>query len=89
MRSLQYIAAFASLLACTLLLTACGGAPKCESERSYTMSQEGKRIEVPEDLDELESYKEMTVPQASPRAPREDNGKCIEAPPVIPSSTTS
>jgi len=77
------------LLAGMSLLTACGGAPTCESEGRYMLSQEGQRITVPDDLDELESYKEMTIPQASPRAPREDTGRCLEAPPGISSSSSS
>ncbi len=89
MRSLNTIFALAWLLASASLLTACIGPPKCESEGRYMLSQEGQRIQAPEDLDDLESYKEMTIPRASPRAPREDTGKCVEAPPSIQSSKTS
>lgn len=73
------------------LLTACifGGPPKCETEGRYQRSQGGKRIEAPDELDDLESYKEMTVPHASPRAPREDTDRCLEAPPGISSGTTT
>ncbi len=77
------------LLAGMSLLTACGGAPKCESEGRYMLSREGHRIEAPDDLNDLESYKELTIPQASPRAPREDTGRCIEAPPEISSGSSS
>jgi hypothetical protein len=66
------------------LLTACiGGPPKCETEGRYQSSQGGKRIEVPDGLNDLESYKEMTVPHASPREPREDTDRCLEAPPGV------
>jgi hypothetical protein len=72
-------------LAIMPLLTACifGGPPKCETEGLYQESRGGKRIEAPEGLDDLESYKEVTVPHASPRGPREDTGRCLEAPPGI------
>jgi hypothetical protein len=53
------------------------------------LSQEGQRIQTPEDLDDLESYKEMTIPQASPQAPREESEKCVEAPPSLQSSDPS
>ena len=71
------------------LLTACAGAPTCESEGRYMQSREGKRIQAPDDLDDLASFKEMTIPQASPRAPRDDTGKCLEAPPALPSGGSS
>ena len=89
MRSLKTIVTLASLVASTSVLTACIGAPECESEGRYMLSQEGQRIQAPEDLDNLESYKEMTIPHASPRAPRDESEKCVEAPPAIQSSQTS
>ncbi len=89
MKSPQSIIKITMLLAGTSLLTACGGAPKCESEGRYMLSQEGRRIEAPDDLDDLQSYKEMTIPQASPRGPREDTSKCIEAPPELSSSSSA
>ncbi len=89
MRSPQSIIKLIMLLAGMSLLTACGGAPKCESEGRYMMSKEGQRIQAPDDLDDLASYKEMTIPQASPRAPREDTGRCLEAPPAVSTSSSS
>lgn len=89
MRSLKYIITFALLVASASLLSACIGPPKCESEGRYMLSREGQRIQAPEDLDNLESYKEMAIPRASPRAPPEDTGKCIEAPPGLSSSRTT
>ena len=65
------------------MLSACVGPPKCESEKRYTESQEGQRIQAPDDLNDLESYKEMTIPQPSPRPPREDTERCLEAPPKL------
>ncbi len=86
MRSPKHFLTLASLVASASLLAACGGAPKCESEGRYMLSQEGQRIQTPEDLDDLASYKEMTIPQASPRAPRDESEKCSEAPPSLQSS---
>lgn len=83
MSSLKYIMTPALLAVTMALLTACAGPPKCESEGQYMQSREGRRIQAPDDLDDLASYKEMTIPQASPRAPRADTGKCLEAPPAL------
>jgi uncharacterized lipoprotein len=71
------------LVACASLLSACGGNPKCETEGRYQSSQPGQRIQAPEGLDDLASYKELTVPRASPREQREANGRCLEAPPGV------
>lgn len=73
----------AVLLASVAMLAACGGNPKCETEGRYQLSEAGKRIEAPEGLDDLESYKELTIPRASPRDPQADTGRCLEAPPGI------
>lgn len=84
MRSGKLINEFAVLLAATSLLTACfGGPPKCETLGRYQESVEGQRIQAPEGLDDLASYKEQTIPRASPQAPKEDTGSCLEAPPAI------
>jgi hypothetical protein len=87
-RSTIYLTA---LVANALLLSACffGGPPKCETEGRYQLSQEGQRIQAPEDLDDLASYKEETIPRASPRAPREDTGRCLEAPPRVSSGSSN
>ncbi|MFQ5983172.1 MAG: hypothetical protein ACE5KS_07345, partial [Woeseiaceae bacterium] len=53
-----------ALAAAMSLLTACGGTPECDTEGRYQLSQGGERIDVPNDLDELQSYKEMTIPEA-------------------------
>jgi hypothetical protein len=78
------------LLSGVLLLSACfGGPPKCETEGRYQESVAGKRIQAPDDLDDLESYKEQTIPKPSPQAPKEDTGRCLEAPPVISTGTNT
>jgi hypothetical protein len=85
-RSMKAIVTLASILAIGSFLAACSGSPKCESEGRYTLGREGKRIQAPDGLDDLESGKEMEIPRASPQVPREDTGKCIEAPPAIQTS---
>ena len=89
MRSPQSIMKFVMFLAGMSVLTACGGTIKCEAEGRYMDSREGQRIQVPEDLDDLASYKELTIPRANPQPNREDTGKCLEAPPELsaPSKT--
>ncbi len=89
MRSLKYIVTPASVLVSVSLLTACAGPPKCESDGRYMQSREGKRIQAPDDLDDLASYKEMTIPQASPRSPQQDTESCLEAPPAVSSGGRS
>jgi len=70
------------------LLSACiGGPPECETKGHYQESNAGKRIEAPDGLDDLASYKEQTIPKASPRAPQEDTSRCLEAPPSVSSGT--
>ncbi len=79
------------LLTSTSLLSACifGGPPKCETDGRYQLSQAGERIEAPDGLDDLQPYKEMTIPEASPRQPRADSDRCLEAPPSISSDSIS
>jgi hypothetical protein len=73
-----------TLLAGISSLTAClGGPPECETEGLYQSSQAGQRIESPDGLDDLQSYKEQSIPDASPRPPRTDTGRCLEMPPQI------
>ena len=71
----------APLLA-ALVLSACGGgANVCEKPKVYQSSEPGKRIEVPEGLDGLNSTRELTIPEASPRDPRPAGAPCLELPP--------
>lgn len=65
-----------------LLLGACGGTSVCEKPKLYQQSQPGKRIEVPEGLSPLQTGREMTIPDASPRDPRPVGAPCLEMPPA-------
>ncbi len=89
MRSRKTIVTVASLLLGLLLVTACVGAPTCNSEGNYTESREGQRIQAPDDLNDLSSYKEMTIPQASPHTAADETERCLEAPPKLPSGSSS
>jgi hypothetical protein len=71
------------LLAATLVVTGCGSAPKCDELAFYEYAEGGKRIEPPNDLDPLNEYKEMVIPEASPRPPRDLNAGCLDRPPTL------
>lgn len=69
-----------------LALAACGGDDavlKCESGGSYLNAVETPRIRAPEDLDNLDSLREMPLPEASPQSERTPEGGCLEAPPRV------
>ncbi len=66
-------------------LSACGGSKtkSCDDVRRYQLAVEGKRIETPDDLDDLEPLREMPLPEASPRPPRPEGSPCIDLPPSV------
>ncbi len=71
-----------ALLGAALFVGACGaGSNVCEKPKHYQTSQPGKRIEVPEGLDSLNSAREMAIPEPSPRDPRPEGAPCLELPP--------
>lgn len=70
------------LLPAMLLLAACGGGQVCDEVRVYQEAQAGKHIESPDGLDPLPSDRELSVPKASPQAPKPP-GTCIDAPPTL------
>lgn len=55
----------------------------CDEVRSYQLAEEGRRLEVPEDLDNLDPFREMPLPEASPRPPRPPGRPCLDLPPSI------
>ena len=66
-------------------LSACGGDEvrvTCDELQPYQAVVPGKRVVVPEGLDELEDFKEMPIPKAE-TPPGPDDGTCIELPPLI------
>ena len=55
----------------------------CDEVEAYQLAQEGRRIESPEDLDNLNELKEIPLPKASPRPPRPEGSPCLDLPPSI------
>ncbi len=74
------------LLAAAIGITGCSSAPTCEEPAFYESAQGGKRIEAPDDLDGLAEYKEMVIPEASPRPPRDRSEGCLDRPPTLDTS---
>ena len=68
-----------------LAIAACGGSVDltCDEVASYQLAVEGRRVEVPADLDALEPLREMPLPEASPQPPRPPNSPCIDLPPEV------
>lgn len=74
-----------SLTLALSVLSACFGGPDrtCEEVRLYQLAEEGRRLQTPEDLDELNELREIPLPQASPRGPRPEGSPCLDLPPNI------
>ena len=64
-------------------LSACGGTQNCHKPQLYQSAQQGDRIAIPDDLDELQLRKELKIPEPSPRPPRPEGGACMDAPPTF------
>ncbi len=65
-------------------LNACGGAKiTCDEVQNYQLAQDGKRVEAPEGLDDLDPLNEMVLPEASPREARPPGSECFDRPPAI------
>ena len=56
------------LLVMVAMMTGCNNAPTCDELAFYESATSGKRIESPDDLDALDEFKEMVIPEASPRS---------------------
>lgn len=75
-----------SVIATSLLVVSgCGGNvdQSCDDVRVYQLAREGKRIEVPADLDPLDELREIPLPDASPQASRETGSPCLDLPPNV------
>ena len=65
-------------------LGACGGMDiTCDDVQHYQRAQLTPRVEAPEGLDQLDPNREMPLPEASPRPPREPGSPCVDRPPEI------
>lgn len=73
------------LAAATLTAAGCGGTVDrtCDEVRLYQMAREGKRLQVPENLDPLDELREIPLPQASPQDERPTGSPCLDIPPNI------
>lgn len=71
------------LLATITMVVGCSNRETCDEPQFYESATGGKRIEAPEGLDELQGYKEMVIPEASPRPPREPGSGCLDRPPTL------
>ncbi len=74
------------VLSAALMMTGCTSAPTCEELAFYETAEGGRRIEAPDDLDPLDEFKEMVIPEASPREPRDLSAGCIDKPPTVRTS---
>ena len=66
-----------------MALAACGSTNTCDEMAFYEYAEGGKRIEAPDDLNDLAAYKELTIPEASPRPPRDRSAGCLDTPPTL------
>ena len=62
---------------------ACSNAPTCDELAFYETATGGRRIVAPDDLDNLDGMKEMVIPEASPRPPRDLSAGCLDRPPTL------
>ena len=73
------------LLTSTILgLAACGAADlTCDDPSPYQLAASGARIQAPPGLDNLDSLKEIPLPEASPAQARATGSPCLELPPIV------
>ena len=72
------------ILGATAGMVGCGGAPDtCEEPLFYEYAESGKRIDTPDDLDDLAENRELVIPSASPREAREPGSGCLDKPPTL------
>ena len=82
--SLVFRAGIVLLLAS--MLGACGskgGVQSCDKPQRYQDSAVNSRVQTPDDLDSLDTYREMPVPEANPAPERPPGSPCLELPPRI------
>jgi len=71
------------ILCAAYSMGACGGVDTCEEPEFYEFAEGGKRIEAPDDLNDLQANRELVIPDASPRPPREPGAGCLDRPPTL------
>ena len=70
-------------LGMAVMLGACGGVDTCEEIAFYEYAEPGRRLEPPDDLDSLAASRELVIPEASPRPPRDRSAGCLDRPPTL------
>ena len=75
----------ATALALLAGLSACSGNDNrsCDDVQNYQLAAEGKKVETPDDLDDLDPLLEMPLPEASPQPERPEGAPCIDLPPSV------
>ena len=81
-RRLPALTCLATILAVT---AGCGGTPdkSCDEPQRYQAAVEAEPVVTPEDLDQLDEFKQLPLPKASPRPPRPKGAPCLDLPPSI------
>lgn len=66
-------------------LGGCGGPVDltCDEVLTYASAREGRHIDAPDGLDDLDPLKELPVPRASPRPERPAGSPCLDLPPTV------
>ena len=84
-RALRTGAALLTIAALLTGLAACGSSTdlSCDEQQSYELAQEAPPVRAPDDLDQLDEFKQLPLPQASPRPPRAEGSPCLDLPPSI------
>ena len=67
----------------TTLTGACNSVQTCEELEYYELAEAGKRIEAPDDLNNLGTQKELQIPELSPRKVRDRSEGCLDWPPTL------
>lgn len=74
------------LVSVSCMLGACGGGPEtCDEPKFYESAVLQDRVDVPEDLDELDRGREIDIPEPS-AAPQAEDAGCVEKPPSLRTS---
>jgi uncharacterized lipoprotein len=80
--SMAYLRFVLVIVACSIA-AGCSKDLTCDDPQQYELAQEGTRIDAPEDLDQLQASRELTVPHASPREARPEGSPCLDLPPAL------
>lgn len=70
-----------ALVAAALAVSGCGGPLACEKPGRYVQARQAPPVQVPEDLDEVDSDGQWDIPMASAPPPPPDEPNCLERPP--------